>query len=79
MQRLADDLVGDVRAVTVTRVDMVDAAFRPPCAAPRSRPRSLGGPNTDNFRDALIAIGELLYDKGRAALSKPSLTALKLP
>ena len=27
MQRLADDLVGDVRAVVVTRVDMVDAAF----------------------------------------------------
>jgi len=31
---------------------------------------SLGGPNTDNFRDALIAVGELLYDKGRAALAK---------
>lgn len=31
---------------------------------------SLGGPNTDNFRDALIALGELLYDKGRAAMAK---------
>ncbi len=31
---------------------------------------SLSGPTTDNFRDALVALGELLYDKGRAALAK---------
>lgn len=33
---------------------------------------SLSGPTTDNFRDALIALGELLYDKGRTALNKSS-------
>ena len=34
MQRLADDLVGDVRAVEIAGVDVVDAAAPPPRAAP---------------------------------------------
>ena len=40
MQRLADDLVGDVRAVVVARVDVVDAA-RDRLAQHRDRGRAV--------------------------------------
>ena len=47
MQRLADQLVGDVGAVVVAGVDMVDAAGdRLPQHGAAAASRSFGGPNT---------------------------------